>query len=157
MVAPSAISRLAPGGTPLRDGHPTKVTIGEDPDISFWERNVTPPGIDGGDAIETTTYHNSTWRTMLPRSLKTMTEMSVTGTYDPEVYTQMVSQINVNQTITVAFADGSTVAFYGYLKTFEPQENEEGEDPEAEFTIVPTNVDPTDSTTEEAPVYTAPN
>ena len=54
----------------------------------------------------------------------------------------------------ITFADGSTLAFYGYLKNFEPQDSEEGSDPEANITIQPTNWDNANST-EEAPVLVA--
>jgi hypothetical protein len=54
----------------------------------------------------------------------------------------MEALINNETTITVHFPDGSTLAFYGYLKTFEPQEMTEGEQPEAECEFVVTNWDP---------------
>jgi hypothetical protein len=64
-----------------------------------------------------------------------------------------VQAINVNDEITVTFSDGSTLAFWGFLKSFEPSENTEGEQPEAEITIFPTNVD--NSGAEQVPVLTS--
>ena len=152
MAAPTPTARATPGGIPLKDGYPTKITLSADTDIEFWEKSVQPPGIDGGDEIESSTMFNSAWRTMRARSLKTMTEISITAAYDAGLtYTTVATQINNEQTITVTFSDGSTVAFYGYLKTFEPQEVEEGEQPECELTIVATMWDPTNNV-EEGPV-----
>ncbi len=39
----------------LDDGYQTLIEFAENPAIKLWEKSVTPPGIDGGDAIDTTT------------------------------------------------------------------------------------------------------
>lgn len=146
---PSPTSRSTPVGDPIGDGFSTKITIGSDADISFWEKTVTPPGVDGGDAVETTTMHNTTWRTMRARQLKTLTEVSATVAYDAAVYDQIVLQVNNETTITVAFPNGDTLAFYGYLRSFIPGEISEGSQPEAEIVIQPTQWDGTGGTTGE--------
>lgn len=151
MTAPVATARVTPDGIKLDDGYQTLVTFAADPNVRLWEKAVTPPGIDGGDAIETTTMHNTTWRTMAPRALRTLTQHTFTAAYDPAIYTQILSLINVRTTITVTFPDTSTLAFYGFLQLFEPGEMTEGEQPEATVTITPTNYDPA-AATEEAPV-----
>lgn len=151
MSAPVASTRVTPTGIRLENGHPTKITLSGDTDIEFWETQVKPPGIDGGDVIETTTMHNVTWRSKAARNLKTLTDITVTAGYDPIVYSKILLQINVEQTITIRFPDGSTLAFYGFLKSFEPSELSEGTFPTASITIVATNSDPV-SGSEEAPV-----
>jgi hypothetical protein len=153
MAAPAATARGTPSGLKLKDGFSTLITIERFPTISFWEKSVTPPGWDGGDEIDISTMHNDALRTFAPRSLKTMTECSATVAYDPAVYSQIVQAININDEITVTFSDGSTLAFWGFLKSFEPSENTEGEQPEAEITIFPTNVD--NSGAEQTPVLTS--
>lgn len=153
-MPPSPTARQTPAGIKLEDGHSTIITLAADPDVSLWEKSVTPPGIDGGDAVEQTTMHNVTWRPMAPRRLKTLTEMTFTAAYDPDAYNQLVGLINVETTVTVRFPDGSTLAFYGYLKSFEPQELSEGEQPEANCSIVPTNADPVTGA-EAGPVLTS--
>lgn len=135
-------SRSTPVGTKLDDGFSTLIAFADDPDVSFWEKTVQPPGVDGGDAIETTTMHNSTWRTMAARQLKTLTEVAVTAAWDPLVYDQIVALVNVEGLITVHFPDTSTLDFYGFLKDFVPGDNVEGEQPEADITIIPTNWNP---------------
>lgn len=142
MAAPAATVRTTPpAGIPLQDGYQALITLALDADIEFHEKTVTPPGMDGGDTVETTTMHNSTWRTFAPRELKTLQEVSTTVAYDPEVYVSVLAAINRRDTITVLFGDGSTLAFYGYLRTFEPAEVVEGTQPEANIVIQPTNWD----------------
>jgi len=136
------IARGTPTGTKLDDGFSIKIAFTADPDVDFWEKTVTPPGIDGGDAIEQTTMHNTAWRTFAARLLKTLTDASITAAYDPLVYDQIVALINVEGLITVHFPDTSTLDFYGFLKSFAPSDHSEGSQPEADLTIVPTNWNP---------------
>ena len=151
MAAPVAGTRSDPTGIKLDDGYRTLVAFSANPAISFWEKSITPPGLDGGDPIDTTTMHNDRWRSMAPRALITMTEFEMEAAYDPVLYDDMLDLLNVNTTVTVIFPDGSTLAFYGFLRSFEPGELVEGEQPTATIMVVPTNQDPTTGT-EEAPV-----
>ena len=143
MTAPSPTVRQNPGtnGIKMDDGYQTLVTIALDPDIEFWEKTVQPPGVDGGDEIETTTMWNNDWRTMAPRALKTLTPVELTAAWDPDLYNQAILICNKRTTITVLLPDGTTIAFYGYLKKIEPQSQEEGSQPEVNVTIIPTNWD----------------
>lgn len=142
MTAPVATPRGTPTGIKLEDGFSTKITMSLNPTIELWEKTVKPPGLDGGDAVNTTTMHNVTYRTMAPRKLKTLTEITSTCAYDPLCYVDLLSMINRKQTLTVTFPDGTTLAFYGYLKSFEPNDVSEGNMPEATVHFVPTNADP---------------
>lgn len=153
-MPPTPTARSAPAGIHLEDGFSTKITFAADPDISFWEKSVQPPGIDGGDAIEQTTMHSVAWRGMAPRHLRTLTSSQTTVAYDPAVYSQIVELINVETTVTVTFPDGSTLAFFGFLQKFEPADMSEGNQPEATVTITPTNRDPVTGA-EAAPVLTS--
>lgn len=136
------VVRLAPVGRKLKDGFKVLMAFEADPDISFWEKTIKPPGVDGGDAIDQTTQHNEELRTMAARALKTLTEASLTVAYDPRVYNQILALCNVEGLITCKFADNSTLDFYGYLRTFEPGDMSEGNQPEATINITCTNVNP---------------
>ena len=140
-----------PAGTMITDGYPTRIDFAADADVNLWEKVVQPPGMDGGGAINITTMLNATYRTSAPKSLISMTESSFTAGYDPAVYDDIIALINVNGLITITFSDTSTLAFYGFLNLFEPNDHEEGEHPEAEVTIVPTLQN---AGTETAPVFT---
>ena len=153
MAAPEAMDRGTPGGLLLQDGYQSLVTFKEDFEIKFWEKTITPPGLDGGDAIALTTMHNTAWRTFAARGLKTLTEMTLVCAYDPDVYTdgtEIAAAINRDDTITVTWHDGSQLAFFGFLQKFEPSDLTEGEQPEATITIVATNMDSDGA--EQAPV-----
>lgn len=143
MAAPVATTRGTPAGIMLKDGYKSLITFARLTTASFWEKTVQPVGIDGGEPIEQTTMHNSAWRTTAPRSLMTLTPFTVKAAYDPNFLntSQVQSLINQPDTITQRFADGTTIAFYGYLQKFEPAEMSEGAQPEATLTIVPTNFD----------------
>ena len=135
----------------LNDGHQTLISFASDPDVLFTEKTVTPPGVDGGGEIDTSTMENSTWRTRNPKALVTLSPASMTVAYDPACYSEIIALVNVNNLITVTFPDGSTVAFYGWLNTFTPGEHVEGEQPTAEIEIIPSNHT---GNTETAPVVT---
>jgi len=141
MADPSPTARSTPGGIALEDGFSSKVTLAGDPDISFWEKSIKPPGFAGGDPVDTTTMFNTTWRTKTPRSLIEMTPVTGNAAYDPAVLTQIRARINVEDTITITFPDGSTWAFFGWLKNFDPQEIAEGTQPEASFEFEVSNWD----------------
>lgn len=135
MAAPTPTTRQTPVGRVLKDGHPSKITFAADPDVSFWEKSLTPGGFDGGDAIDLTTFFNVTYRRKTPRSLIDLTACSGTCLYDPNVITQIDDLINVETTVTITFKDGTTWAEYGWLKSFTPQEMTEGEPPMADFEV----------------------
>jgi len=142
----------------IDDGHPTTIEFanqpsGTGPTITFWEKEVTPPGMDSGGANDTTTMRNSTYRTMAPKQLITMTEMTLVASYDPRFYDDIVAMISTNQLITITFPDGSTVAFFGWLDKFVPGNMVEGEQPTATITIQPGNQNLAGAET--APVYAA--
>lgn len=153
MAAPIPTTRQTPAGIMLRNGYRSLITIGADPDCSMWELGVTPPGIDGGDAIDTTTMHNSSVRTKAPQALHDYTDGEVRCGYDPNLYSQLQSLINVETTITIRWPDGTTLAFFGYLQSFEPDELVNGELPEATCVFVSTNWDHNNDV-EAAPVLT---
>ena len=154
MAAPTATPRVTPTGIWLEKGYQALVTLALDTNIELWEKTVQPPGLDGGEKIDTTTQHNTTYRTFAPRALVTGSDCKFKCAYDPTAYTSILAVINEPTTITVTFPDGSTVAFYGYLQAFQPDAMEEGKQPEADVNIVCTNYDHT-AHTEAGPTITS--
>ena len=140
----------------IDDGFSTTIDFTDLPTVTFYEKTVTPPGMDGGGPNDTTTMLNTAWRTKAPKKLKSLTTMTLTAAYDPAVYTDIVGAngINNNQEITVNFPDGSTLVFWGWIDKFTPNEIVEGEQPTAEVIIECSNQDAAGA--EIAPVYTAP-
>lgn len=155
MAAPSPTTRGTPTGIMAPDGYQALITISGATTVSLWEKAVTPPGVDGGEAIPLTTMHTTRYRRFGPRALITLTPVSMSVGYDPAVYDTIISLVNSRTTtITIEWYDGSTLAFYGFLQKFEPQQLQEGAMPEANCTIVPTNWDPTNNV-EAGPLMTS--
>lgn len=154
MAAPAPTVRQTPAGRKLKDGMFSRITLAIDPDISFWEKVVKPPGITNGDPIPQTTMFNVDWETKAPQAINDMTNVTGTVAYDPAVKSQIDAAIGVETTITVTFWDGSTWAMYGYLMLFDPQDMQKGEQPEAEIEFVITNYDNTNNV-EAGPLVTA--
>jgi hypothetical protein len=141
MAAPTPTARVAPSGIRLGNGHPTKVTLALDTNIELWEQTVTPPGVDGGDKIDVSNMWNTEYRTYNPRTLKEMTDMEVSAQYDPIIWQSLLAAVNRRDTITVTFPEGTTLAFHGWVKSFEPEEIQEGEVPMITVTICAANQD----------------
>lgn len=156
VTPPAAVARTVPTTRRLESGQGTKITFTAAPGLSVWEDDVTPPGIEGGDAIDNTNHFNTTWRTKAARKLKELLDTSFTGFYNTALYTELLAIVNVEMAITVTFPDSGTLAFYGFLKTFAQAGHNEGNTaPKGTFTIVATNIDPLTGL-EAGPVYTAP-
>ena len=163
MAAPvTDLGAHAPSGIHLDDGYQTLITFELNTQIAFWEKSVKPPGIDGGDPIDTTTMHNATWRTRAPRALATMTELNLRVAYDPVLYDgalvsgSILSLLNKKTTINVTFPDTSVLGFFGFLRSFEPAEHQEGAQPEANIVVVVTNQDPSSGVEQDPVLDNAP-
>jgi hypothetical protein len=154
MAAPSATARQTPVGKKLENGKTIKITFSLDPDVSIWEINITPGGTDGGDPIDTTTQWNTRRRTKSPRNLINGTDGSGTAAYDPQCQAQLDAMVNVPQTITYLYWDGSTEARFGYLRSWAKNEMSEGNMPTMNFVIVHTDYD-TVNDVEADPVVTS--
>ncbi len=154
MTAPTPAARATPSGRFLGDGYQTLVALTADTNIEFFEVTVTPPGIEMDDPNDTTTMHNVDWRTMSPRTLSKLTDTTITANYDPVVYNSILAIIGTVTVVTIHFPDGSSLCFYGFVKSFQPGELSEGNKPTCTVMIVATNQDPL-TCAEAGPVYTA--
>ena len=152
MAAPTVSDRELPNGIKLEDGFASFVTFAAAKDFCLFEKSITPPGIQGGELIDTTTMFNSVWRTFRPRSLKTMTNVKFSALYDPNFYVQALAIINVVTSVTVQFSDGSKLAVWGALLNITPGAMEEGACPMCDVEVGVTNEDPV-ARTEEPPVF----
>lgn len=137
----------------LTDGFPTFITLSGATGAEFAEKEVQPPGFDGGGVNDATTMRNTLYRTRFPKKLISLTAISGMCAYDPKVITTLIAQLNKNQSIVVTMPDGSKITFYGWLNSFKPNRHKEGEQPTADFEIEPSNIDATGA--EVAPTYTA--
>jgi len=123
----------------IDDGFSTTIDFALDSAVQFFEKEVQPPGLASGGAIDTTTMLNTTYRTMAPKKLITLTESSLVVAYDPLVYNEIIAMIGTIQQITITFPDGVTIIFFGWIDEFTPAALVEGEQPTADITIIPSN------------------
>ena len=121
----------------LDDGFATYITFANIPTVKLFEKEVTPPGMSANGPIDTTTMRNTAWRTMAPKALKTMPQISATVAYATDAIEVLYGQVGVNQPIFVTFPDGSTVSFWGWIEEFTPGAHTEGEQPTASLTVQP--------------------
>jgi hypothetical protein len=141
MAAPVPTPRGVPTGIKLREGFHIKHTFARNSTIELWEKAVKPPSMDGGDPVEQTTQHNVLYETMAPRTLIKNGPVTFKCAYDPNVYVTALAILNTEDTCTETYPDGSTLAYFGYLQKFEPDEVEIGKQPEATVTVIVTNWD----------------
>ena len=154
MAAPAHTTRTAPTGYHLPEGYRATVAFSLAPAIQLWERDLKPPGIDGGNMIDITTQFNNTWHTGFPPHLKKFGPISFNAAYDPDAYQTIISTlVNANAgSVTFWFPSGDSIDMYAYLSKFEPQELKIGDYPMAACTIEVTNLDPS-GFVEQGPVY----
>ena len=133
------------------DGFSTYVSFANYPSIKLYEKEITPPGVDGGGAVETHTMRNTAWRTKGPKHLKSMDDLTFTAAFATDVYSDVMSAVNENQLITVHFPDGHTLAVWGFITSFKPNQVKEGDQPTAVVTVVCSLQN--NSGVEVAPVY----
>lgn len=133
--------------TTMKDGFSTTISVAG---LSFREKGVKPPGLDGGDGIDITTMRNTKYRTKWPKSLIGVDAISTTVSYESSQYGAALAAINVNGAIVVTLPDSHTITVYGFIQKFEPTEHKEGTQPEAALTLCITNMN---GDTEAGPVY----
>jgi hypothetical protein len=139
----------------MEDAFPTRVSFGTPASMKWRILSVDVPGIDAGDTIDTTSMDNTAWRTAAVKQLKSLTDLGLTVAYDPAIYAvaDLGAAIGVNQEFTITFPDDSTLKFWGAMRSFDPGDVSEGEQPEADVVIVPTLRN--GSGAETAPVWAA--
>jgi hypothetical protein len=142
MAAPTVTARSTPAGIPLTEGYQILFAFERDPDISIWEKTVKLPSIDMGDPIDISSQHSVEWIPMVSAALATLGEITISGSFDPNAYNQLIAMKGINQSCTLHLPDGSTIAFWGYLKKVEGPEGKKKEQPDLSITVQPSNYDP---------------
>lgn len=152
MAAPTPVAVSTQTGIALELGYQARMGFSLMPAVPFWVISSSPPGLDGGAPVPTSTEENLAVHTFSPRGLTTITPIEGECAYDPvSIDTVRTTLINKRGTVTYTFPDGTTVTFYGYLQHFKPGKLDENGRPTASFSIQPTNWDPVNHV-EAAPV-----
>jgi hypothetical protein len=138
----------------LEDGHPTTILVSGAATLAIREKEVTPPGVDGGPPNDVSSMRNSVWTTFTFQKLVTLTPVECVVFAKGDILTTMLAQINVNQLHTVTMPDATTIAFWGAITAYKPNRNTKGEPPTATMTVSPSNRNASD--VETGPVVTPP-
>jgi hypothetical protein len=155
MSAPTPSNRTLPTGYKMPEGFKSLITCSVNPAINIWEIEVKPPGVESGEAINTTTQQNIAWRTFWLPQLKTLEQITIKFAYDADVMqTDLIGMTGPRgQTITILFPQGTKVAFYGDIMKVEFDPFKEKEFPTGTLTIVPTNTDAAHGYVEAGPAW----
>src|SRR5436190_22609477 len=119
----------------LTDGYQTLIEFALNPAVTFYEIEVTPPGLDALGKIDISTMHNTRWRTSVGKSLVTATDTTLVVAYDPVFYDEVLDMLWINQLITITFPDGATLDYYGTIDTLQPSSHNVGNRPADKLTI----------------------
>lgn len=154
MAAPTPGTRTTPTAWKTDQGYRIEIVNSINPAVALWEIEVTPQGVEGGDAIDTTTQFNNIWHTKRPRALINATGGKIKAQLAAGTRNQATALINKEATITEIYPDGSTYAYYGFFKNVKFDAFKEGEKPTCEVEIVETDWDYVNSV-EAGPAYHA--
>lgn len=138
----------------MNDGHATLIMMENAPLIKLFEKQVTPPAINAGGPIQTTSMRNVAVHTQAPKKLKGVGEVKVSCAYATIAINDIYAQLGINQRITVTYPDGSRYRYWGWLDSFTPSSHTMGEQPTAEAVFQASNVNNDDA--EAPPEYHAP-
>jgi len=154
MVAPTPSVRVVPTSWKIDQGYRITITNSADTDVSLFEVEVTPGGLDNGDPIDTSTQFNNKYHTRRPRALMKADGAKIKAQLAAGTRKQVDLLIGVEATITETYPDGSTYCYYGYFKSVKFDTFKEGEKPMCEVEVVETDWDYVNSV-EAGAVFTA--
>lgn len=153
MAAPTTTARPTPTGYKLPDGFRTMFAFNFAPSVGLWVTSIKTPGFDGGEEINTSTFHNAEVMTKAAQHLLEVTNLTMKCAVDPDNWNTLFTMVNREGSGTLHYPDHSKTDFYCFLKKYEPEDWEKGKFPMASVEVVFTNWDPVNFV-EVKPVHT---
>lgn len=129
----------------IDEGFSIIITLGGIVAPLFWEVEVTPPGEDGGDPIDTSHQRSVVYVTKAPQTLVEVDDMTVAVTLDPAAVPQVRAKINVPSTCILTWPDTYEIEYEGFVRSFRPNGAfSRGNRPLYNLVWVTSNIDSTD-------------
>lgn len=141
-ASPTITLRTLPNAIRLDDGYQSLIVFTSNSGLAIFEKTVQPGALEGGDPIMTSTMLNVDYETKAPQRLKGIDDIVVVAAYDPAAVSDINDLVNLPDSISVHWPEGSIQAQWGYLRRAEFSPLTKGEQPEVTLTIVVTNWDP---------------
>jgi hypothetical protein len=126
------------------------------PSLSFYPKNISIGGYQGGGLIDITSLDNEKWRTFATKELKTIGAFTISCGYDDDFFdpAEIEAYLQINDLWTLTLPSGATFAFWGVADSFTGgNHSEQEQEPVGTLVIIPTLTDNTYA--EVDPVYTA--
>jgi hypothetical protein len=114
-AAPAPTVRGSPTGIRLKDGWRSLATFSVNPTLCIEEVEITPGGFTLGTPVDQTTQWNVTYETAAPQGLRQQKDVTITFAYDPQAIVDLDAMAGIEQTLTIKYKDGSTLANFGWL------------------------------------------
>lgn len=118
MTAPAPTTRVKPTAKMLGEGFKSLITFEADPDVEILEIEVTSGGEDIGDPIPASTMHNVSRETQDAPALVATSDGSILCAYNPTSRAAIRALMGVHTTITHTYPDGSSIADFGWVRSF---------------------------------------
>lgn len=115
----------------------TGLTVGS---IPLCNVQLSSVGLDGGEPIDNTCLTNTLFVTKQPQALVEVPDIAFTCDYHPEDLALLKAEINKNQELQIVFYGLGTLTYWGYLRSFTPNQVGRGEAWRASGVIVVTNL-----------------
>jgi len=116
------------------DGYNIRISL-VNQGITLYEKNVTPPGVEGGDPINITTNDNGDFMSFAPRSRKQRTAAQAEVTYDDTDLDALEAAVDQSDDILVVWPDDTTKLDSGWVRSVIANQTQEGEQPTANITF----------------------
>jgi len=98
-------------------------------------KNITPPGVEGGDPINTTTTDNTSFESQAPRTLKMKTAINAEVTYDKNDKDAWEAAVDQSDDVLVHYPDDSSDLDAGWLGSFLANQTTFNEQPTAQVIV----------------------
>lgn len=142
MAAPAVTSRTVPTGYKLPEGFKITIAYSLRPAVNIWETEGAPAGQEAA-AIDTTTQHNTKYKTKWISAILETSDVDGQAGYDPDSMDDLLFLCGAQAgSFTVHMPQGTKYAYWGGLRAVRFQPLKVGQFPMLNYVNTITNWDP---------------